>query len=74
VHEARCGGPVEIPAEIPELAEPTEDEVVVLFDRESKEAFQAFLHDPQVRETMKASGATPAPEFTYLDQVAKFPG
>ena len=52
----------------------TEDEAVVLFDRESKEAFQAFLHDPQVRETMKASGATPAPEFTYLDQVAKFPG
>jgi heme-degrading monooxygenase HmoA len=49
------------------------DEVVVLFDWESREAFQAFLSDPNVKETMKASGAMAPPEFTCLEKVASFP-
>jgi len=49
------------------------DEVVVLFDWESRDAFQAFLSDPKVKETMKSSGTMAPPEFTYLEKVANFP-
>lgn len=47
--------------------------VVVLFEWESPEAFQAFLEDARVKETMKSSGTMGPPEFTLLDKVATFP-
>lgn len=51
----------------------SDGEVIVLFDWESREAFQAFLDDPQVKETMKSSGTLAPPEFTFLEVVARFP-
>lgn len=47
--------------------------VVVLFAWESREAFQGFLDDPNVRETMKVAGITEPPEFTILEEVGLFP-
>lgn len=50
------------------------DQVVVLFDWTSREAFEGFLGDPSVKETMKAGGTMAPPEFTFLEPVAEFPG
>jgi heme-degrading monooxygenase HmoA len=50
-----------------------DNEVVLFFDWESQEAFQEFLSDPMVKETMRSSGTTAVPEFTYLEHVADFP-
>jgi quinol monooxygenase YgiN len=47
--------------------------VVLLFDWESKEAFEGFLNDPMVKETMKSGGTLAPPEFTFLEKVAEFP-
>jgi heme-degrading monooxygenase HmoA len=51
----------------------TDHDVVLLFDWESREAFQKFLEDPEVKSSMKASGAMTPPEFTFLENVADFP-
>lgn len=51
-----------------------EQHVVAIFEWESKEAFEKFLADPQVKETMKLSGTAGSPEFTYLELVAELPG
>ena len=50
-----------------------EGRVVVLFEWESEEAFEAFRSDPSVRETMKSSGTVGPPEFTVLKKVGEFP-
>ena len=50
-----------------------EDRVMVLFEWESEEAFEAFRNDPWVRETMKSSGTVGPPEFTVLKKVGEFP-
>jgi heme-degrading monooxygenase HmoA len=50
-----------------------DDRVVVLFEWESEEAFEAFRNDPSVRETMKSSGTVGPPEFTVLKKVGEFP-
>jgi heme-degrading monooxygenase HmoA len=50
-----------------------EGKVIVLFDWESREAFEGFSNDPRVRETMSSSGTVGPPEFTFLEKVADFP-
>lgn len=47
--------------------------VYLLFDWQSKEAFDGFLADPMVKQTMKSSGSI-APKFTLLDKVCEIPG
>jgi heme-degrading monooxygenase HmoA len=50
-----------------------EGRVVVLFEWESEEAFEAFRNDPSVKETMRSSGTVGPPEFTFLEKVGEFP-
>ena len=50
-----------------------EDRVVVLFEWESEEAFEAFKNDSSVKETMRSSGTVGPPEFTVLKKVGEFP-
>ena len=50
-----------------------EGKVIVLFDWESREAFEGFSNDPRVRETMSSSDTVGPPEFTFLEKVADFP-
>lgn len=50
-----------------------EGKVVVLFEWESREAFEGFSNDPQVRETMSSSGTVGPPKFTLLEKVGEFP-
>jgi heme-degrading monooxygenase HmoA len=50
-----------------------DNQVVVLFEWESREAFESFLNDPLVKETMKSSGAMGPPEFTLLEKIGMFP-
>lgn len=47
--------------------------VYVLFDWESKAAFEAFRADPEVKASMAASGTMGPPEFTFLNATAGFP-
>ena len=47
--------------------------LVLLFAWESRERCEAFLADPAVRETMKASGTTSPPRFTFLERVCELP-
>ncbi len=42
--------------------------MVVLFEWESKEAFEGFSNDPRIKETMQSSG-TLTPEFTFLEKI-----
>ncbi len=51
-----------------------ENRAIVLLEWESREAFEAFLADPTVRESMQSGGTIGLPEFTFLDKVADFPG
>jgi len=50
------------------------NEVVLLFAWESRERFEEFLADPQVKETMKSGGTQAPPAFTFLEEVGNFPG
>ena len=50
-----------------------ENRAIVLLEWESREAFEGFLADPAVRESMQAGGSVGRPEFTFLDKVAEFP-
>ena len=43
--------------------------MVVLFEWEGEEAFEAFRNDPSVKETMGSSGTVGPPEFTFLEKV-----
>ncbi len=47
------------------------NQVVVLFEWESREAFEGFLEDPTVRETMQSSGTRGRPKFTFLEKVGE---
>lgn len=49
------------------------DEMKLLFEWESREAFEGFLNDSAVRETMKSSGTLGKPEFVFLDKLAELP-
>lgn len=46
---------------------------LILFQWESKAAFEGFLSDPDVRESMKTSGTMGPPEITFLTELAQFP-
>jgi heme-degrading monooxygenase HmoA len=48
--------------------------VLVLFEWESREAFERFLTDPAVKATMQSSGTVGRPAFTFLHRVGEFPG
>ena len=50
-----------------------EGKVIVLFDWESRGAFEGFSNDPRVRETMSSSGTVGPPESTFLEKVGEFP-
>jgi heme-degrading monooxygenase HmoA len=52
----------------------SEDEILIIFDWESREGFQSFLNDPAVKDAMKAAGTKSPPEFTFLEKVGEFPG
>jgi heme-degrading monooxygenase HmoA len=47
--------------------------VYVLFDWESRAAFDAFRADPEVKASTGASGTVGPPEFTFLAATASFP-
>jgi heme-degrading monooxygenase HmoA len=47
--------------------------VVVLFEWESEEAFEARKNGSSVRETMKASETVGPPEFTILKKIGESP-
>jgi quinol monooxygenase YgiN len=47
--------------------------LTLFLEFEERDDFDAFLDDPAVRETMKASGTLATPEFTFLELVAEFP-
>ena len=47
--------------------------LVIVFDWESREAFQAFLDDPDVKTTMRSSGTLEPPTFTVMQRWAAFP-
>ena len=48
--------------------------VFILFEWESKEAFLGFTNDQAVKETMKSSGTTRPPVFTFIEKAAEFEG
>ena len=50
------------------------DRVVVLFEWESREAFEGFLRDPATQAMMSSSGTLGRPEFTFLEKLAELPG
>lgn len=52
----------------------TPSQVRVLFEWESREAFEGFLNDPEVRTTMQSSGTVGRPDFLILDALADLPG
>ena len=51
-----------------------ERKVVAIFEWESKAAFEAFLADPVVKESMRVSGTAGRPEFTFLEYVGELSG
>ncbi len=53
---------------------PDPNQLVLLFDWQSPEAFTGFLNDPLVKETMKASGTVGPPVFSFMDNVSTLPG
>ncbi len=50
-----------------------EEEVVLLFQWRSREDFESFLSDPEVKAVMASSGTLGKPEFTFLEPVAVLP-
>ena len=51
-----------------------DEEVVLLFQWRSREDFEGFLADPEVKTAMASSGTIGKPEFTFLEPVAELPG
>ncbi len=49
-----------------------EDRALIVFRWESREAFQGFLDDPNVKATMASSGSRPS-RFTFVEEIATFP-
>jgi heme-degrading monooxygenase HmoA len=47
--------------------------VSLLLEWTSEEAFQGFLDDPDVRESMRLGGTVGEPELTLLDAVEELP-
>lgn len=51
-----------------------QERIFILFDWRDKESFHGFLNDAAVKETMRASGTTRPPVFTFLEKAAEFEG
>ncbi|MFZ2100496.1 MAG: antibiotic biosynthesis monooxygenase [Oricola sp.] len=49
------------------------DRAMILIDWESRDAFDAFLADPNVPTTMASGGLKTRPTFTPVERVAAFP-
>ena len=49
------------------------NEMRLLFEWDSREAFEGFLYDADVKETMKSSGTRGRPEFVFLDKLVELP-
>ena len=49
------------------------NQVYLIFDWESREAFEGFLADTTVRATMQSSGTIGRPEFTIVRRMATLP-
>ncbi len=49
------------------------NKAVVLFEWESRKAFEGFLADPFAKETIKSSGTLGPPKFTFLEKAGEFP-
>jgi len=47
--------------------------LTILFTWESREAFDGFTADPNVRATMNSSNVYGPPEFTFLNHVTSLP-
>lgn len=54
--------------------EDDEKRIYILFKWTSKEDFTNFVNDAGVKETMKSSGTTAPPKFTFLEKAAKLDG
>ncbi|MBZ9752286.1 antibiotic biosynthesis monooxygenase [Deinococcus sp. HMF7604] len=54
---------------VPEQA----NQLRVLFEWESRESFDAFLADTEVRATMQSSGTIGRPDFLFLEALADLP-
>lgn len=50
------------------------NELTILFQWASREAFEGFRADPEARATMASSGVLGPPSFTELTQVADLAG
>ena len=48
-------------------------EVRILFRWESRDAFNRFLNDGEVKETMRAAGTKGQPFFAYLEHLGNIP-
>ncbi len=48
--------------------------MIIVFDWSSRQAFEGFLGDPLVKETMKASGTVGPPAITFMDKIGELPG
>ena len=56
-----------------ELEENEPQRVMVVFDWESREAFDGFLADGTIRATMQSSGTVGRLEFTFVRRLAALP-
>ena len=56
------------------LGNESENQLMLIFEWESRDRFEAFVGDPAVKETMKSGGTLAPPEFTFLNEIARFPG
>jgi quinol monooxygenase YgiN len=50
-----------------------EQQVRVLFEWDSRDSFEAFLADADVRATMQSSGTVGRPDVLFLDALADLP-
>ena len=49
-----------------------DNQVTALFEWESRAAFEGFLADPMVRETMQSGGTLAPPTFIFLEKLGEF--
>jgi heme-degrading monooxygenase HmoA len=61
-----------LPSDVFQVAE-EENTVWVVFEWESKAAFEGFINDPAVKETMQSTSTVSKPEFIFLEKVANLP-
>lgn len=50
------------------------ERLLLLFQWESKERYQAFLGDPEVRQTIQSGSTQSVVKVTFLDSLGEYPG